>query len=55
MKPADVKQLGTDATLQPVWMTERKKYTVQAGCLDSHMLSNGSALRNHQGYFFDSG
>ena len=49
MKPADDKQLGTDVTLRLVWMTGRKKYTVQAGCLDSHMFSNGSALRNNQG------
>ena len=49
MKPGDVKQLGTDATLRLVWVTGRKKHTVQAGCLDSHMFSNGSALRNRQG------
>ena len=49
MKPADVKQLGTDTTLQLVWMAEREKYTVQAGCLDSYTLSKGSTLGNCQG------
>lgn len=49
MKLADVIQLGIDTTLQLVWMAEREKYTVQAGRLDSHTPSKGSALGNCQG------